>query len=100
GWYGMKDQYEFLAELWSNARFVKELMNIPASKKQSMLDKIIDWLMKAFDITNSDNAFVEAHNFMVNMLTNYQDLNYNLKDINKELNTANLHLVPYLYLLS
>lgn len=57
-----------------------------------MLDKIIDWLMKAFGITNSDNAFVEAHNFMVNMLTNYQDLNYNLEDINKELSTANLHL--------
>lgn len=91
-YYGMKDEYEFLAELWSNARFAKELMNIPASKKQSMLDKIIDWLMKAFGITNSDNAFVEAHNFMVNMLTNYQDLNYNLEDINKELSTANLHL--------
>ena len=91
-YYGMKDEYEFLAELWSNAKFAKELMNIPASKKQSMLDKIIDWLMKAFGITNSDNAFVEAHNFMVNMLTNYQDLNYNLEDINKELSTANLHL--------
>lgn len=91
-YYGMKDEYEFLAELWSNAKFAKELMNIPASKKQSMLDKIIYWLMKAFGITNSDNAFVEAHNFMVNMLTNYQDLNYNLEDINKELSTANLHL--------
>lgn len=89
--YGMQDVYEFLAELWSNAQFAKELMSIPASKSQTLFDKIIDWLMKAFGITNKDNAFVEAHNFLMDMLTNYQDTNYTIEDVNRELASSVIH---------
>ena len=90
--YGLTNIDEFVSELWTNSRFIRELANIKSIEdtKQSMLDQFVTFLLRLFGITDKNNAFVEAHQFIVDIFDNYSyysgkdysnsvlDLNYSL----------------------
>jgi len=43
-YYGLKDEAEFLAEAFANPQFQDFLMGVPATKDQSLWDKLVSWV--------------------------------------------------------
>lgn len=75
--YGLTDTDEFLAELTTNASFARELMSIPAmdNKSINMIDAFVQWLMKAFGITNKDDLYSQVYTDLSNIILNEQYYN-------------------------
>lgn len=60
--YGLTNVYEFFAELYSNAAFIRELSTLEAEgsyKPVSFLKGIVNWLLSLFNYTNNKRTLYE-----------------------------------------
>ena len=70
GTYALKDLDEFVVALFSDAKFINELLKIPAidTSKDSVFKEIFDFIVGLFNISENDSIYRQAFNVASNLL--------------------------------
>lgn len=80
--YGLTDVDEFLSEAMTNSFFARELVQIKSVKEvKTVWDKFLEWIMKAFGVTEQNNAYSEVYSKLQDIIQNYQSYNDSLEEL-------------------
>lgn len=80
--YGLTDVDEFLSEAMTNSFFARELTQIKSVKEvKTAWDKFLEWIMKAFGVTEQNNAYSEVYSKLQDIIQNYQSYNDSLEGL-------------------
>ena len=98
-YYGLTNSYEFLSEVFSNSKFINELIRIDSSKnlnnkKSTVIGKIIEWIKSILNINSNDNSYNEAMLQLEDIILNYND---KLEDFNYDLYNQAYNNLSYEY---
>lgn len=98
-YYGLTNGYEFLSEVFSNSKFINELIRIDSSKnlnnkKSTVIGKIIEWIKSILNINSNDNSYNEAMLQLEDIILNYND---KLEDFNYDLYNQAYNNLSYEY---
>lgn len=83
--YGLTNSKELLSEVFSNSKFINELLRLDSSKpisrkESSIISKIIDWIKSILGITSDNNAYTEAilqlEDIVLNYNSNYDNFDF------------------------
>ena len=69
--YGVKNKYEFVAELFTNAAFINKLKEIPAKNNKqykNFLQEFFDKLMSLFNINKGTTLYEQAFALSTNII--------------------------------
>lgn len=75
--YGLKNEEEFLSELFSNSRFINELLKLAPTninnRSNNMVARILNWIMSVFKISKNNSLYEEGINLLGDIMFNYQN---------------------------
>ena len=83
--HAIADEYEFLVALFTNAKFIKDLQNIPSlsgvKEYNNLFEEIFDYLLKVLGITKDSNLYEQAFAIATNILENERLQNESLNQV-------------------
>jgi len=83
--HAIADEYEFLVALFTNAKFIKDLQNIPplfgVKEYKNLFEEIFDYLLKVLGITKASNLYEQAFSVATNILENERLQNESLNQV-------------------
>lgn len=103
-YYGLTNEYEFLAELFSYSKFANELASLDSvkdinSKEPLILKSIVDWVLRVLGITKKNNLYKQSMGLLEDIMFNTNGTQFGISDGNAYLDSLtrdNVFLTPTL----